>query len=971
MQTKREVVFGELRFDYANGRVWQREKEVHLRPKAFAVLRYLATHRGRLVPRDELLKEVWPETRVSESVLRVCVREIRSALGDDPRSPKVIETVGKRGYRCLDEEGRPPVVAPKDRFVGRRMELEALMGCLADVRKGAQRLVFVSGEAGIGKTTLVDRFIEQVEAEGAVRIGRGQCLEQYGEGEAYLPVLEALGELCRHPQKGPRVRETLGHHAPSWLVHMPGVLSDRELQALALRAQGTTHERSLRELGDALDALSREDKVVLVFEDLHWSDHSTLELVLYLGRRPQNPRLLWVGTYRPEEADRGSAPLLSAKRELLAHEQCEELELGLLSRNDVADYLARRLGAPFAPELSSLVHRRTEGNALFMVHLVDYLLSEELLTNHRDGFQIQAEQAARIVPENLRQLIEKQLERLSESQRQVLEVASVVGVEFAVTSVAGALSEGAEDIEQTCLGLSRAGQMVEEREVVQWPDGTLSGRYGFTHALCQEVLYERVSKARRIVLHRRIGERLEASFGDRASDISAELAVHFERGHDRLKAVHYLHLAANAAIRRSAHLEAVEHLRHALSLLQELPDNAERAQQELVLQAALGVQLTVTQGYAAAEVERAYARAHALSQQTEPDPRIFPALFGLSIFYTARGDYRPALELGRGLRDLADLTRDPVFSMQAGMCLGTPLVYLGRPAEGQRELEGGIKLYEFEQHRGLLLEYSQDPSVACRTHLTWARWLLGYPDHALQIALDALRHAERLRHPFSCAAALHFLALVNEFRGDYRATIAIAEREMRLSEEHQFVFWGALSGLVMAGGLLGLGEAERASELLREGLAAYAQIGALTGATYWRCQLAEACGAVGRFDEGLAVIAEAIRDADAREERWWEAELYRQKGELLCAAATGNGSADDREAGIDSLTQALEIAKRQGAVSLELRAAMSLARRAQNLPRVRTLYEQFTEGFETADLREAKALLGESPSGIGASAEGE
>ena len=156
MQTKREVVFGELRFDYANGRVWQREKEVHLRPKAFAVLRYLATHRGRLVSRDELLKEVWPETRVSESVLRVCVREIRRALGDDPRSPKVIETVGKRGYRCLDEEGRPPVVAPRDRFVGRHMELEALTGCLADVRKGAQRLIFVSGEAGIGKTALVD-----------------------------------------------------------------------------------------------------------------------------------------------------------------------------------------------------------------------------------------------------------------------------------------------------------------------------------------------------------------------------------------------------------------------------------------------------------------------------------------------------------------------------------------------------------------------------------------------------------------------------------------------------------------------------------------------------------------------------------------------------------------------------------------------------------------------------------------------
>ena len=339
---------------------------------------------------------------------------------------------------------------------------------------------------------------------------------------------------------------------------MPGVLSDRELQALALRAQGTTHERSLRELGDALNALSREDKLVLVFEDLHWSDHSTLELVQYLGRRPQGPRLLWVGTYRPEEANRGSAPLLSAKRELLAHEQCEELELGLLSRNDVADYLARRLGAPFAPELSSLVHRRTEGNALFMVHLVDYLLSEELLTNQRDGFQIQAEQAARIVPENLRQLIEKQLERLSEPQRQVLEVASVVGAEFAVTSVAGALSER--------VGRHRANL---PRSIAGWPYGR--GTRGRAMArwnaermlrvhptpLCQEVLYERVSKARRIVLHRRIGERLEASFGDRASDISAELAVHFERGHDLLKAVHYLGLAANAAIRRSAHLEAI------------------------------------------------------------------------------------------------------------------------------------------------------------------------------------------------------------------------------------------------------------------------------------------------------------------------------------------------------------------------------------------------------------------------------
>ena len=294
-----------MRLDLANERLWYGDQARALRPKTFALLRYLVEHPGQLLTKAALLEAIWPETAVSEVVLSVCIRELRQALGDDAKTPHFIETVHRRGYRFI---GRLPLgdpsaphssaPAPPPPLVGREHALQAMHRALATALTGVRQILFVTGEAGLGKTTLVDAFLTAVEGQGPLRIGRGQCLDHHGSGEAYLPVLEALERLCRGPE-GPGLVKTLRHQAPTWVVQMPGLVSSAELEELQRRVLGSTRERMLRELAEALTVLTATQPLVLVLEDLHWSDYATLDVLAALARRREPARLLVLGTYRP------------------------------------------------------------------------------------------------------------------------------------------------------------------------------------------------------------------------------------------------------------------------------------------------------------------------------------------------------------------------------------------------------------------------------------------------------------------------------------------------------------------------------------------------------------------------------------------------------------------------------------------------------------------------------------------------
>ena len=342
------VRFGPFHLDTENACVWRGSEAFHLTPKAFAVLNILLAHPGRLVTKDELWQAVWPGIAVTDAALTVCIREIRQRLHDDARAPRVIETVHRRGYRLIAQTvsdtrvATAALVSPDWRtgpLVGRNAELARLHEHLTRAAGGERRFVFVTGEAGIGKTRVVDAFLARVVETGAADVARGLCIEYHGSGEPYLPVLDAIGRFCRGPN-GERTLSILGQYAPTWLAEMPRVASPKASETTQPPALGASRDRMLREMGDALEALTADRPLVLVLEDLHWSDHATLDLIAWLARRREPARLLLLGTYRPVDVIVRAHPLRAVAGELALHGLSEEMPLELLSEEDVAAYLA-------------------------------------------------------------------------------------------------------------------------------------------------------------------------------------------------------------------------------------------------------------------------------------------------------------------------------------------------------------------------------------------------------------------------------------------------------------------------------------------------------------------------------------------------------------------------------------------------------------------------------------------------------
>jgi predicted ATPase len=428
-----------------------------------------------------------------------------------------------------------------------------------------------------------------------------------------------------------------------------------EFEAVQRRTAGATRERMLRELAEAVEALTAARPLVLVLEDLHWTDVSTLDWLAYVARRREPARLLVVGTSRPVEAVVAAHPLRAVTQELRLHGQGVELVLPYLPETGVAAYLAQRYGAGTLPAaLARVLHQRTGGNPLFLVAVVDALVQQGRLQEGPTGWALvgDLETVTMGVPASVRQLLERQFEQLAPEEQVLLEAASVVGVEFAAAAVA-AVAQAIEAVEACCDALARRGQFVQARGTADWPDGTVTASYGFRHALYRELVYDRVPASRRVRWHRQIGARLEAGYGARAPELAAELAEHFVRGRNAEQAVHYLQLAGAQAVQRSAHREALQHLTRGLELLAMLPETPARTQQELNLQLALGQALSATKGIAAPEVEQTYARARALCAQLGETPQLFPTLWGLCRFYRSRGALPTARELGEQLHQLA------------------------------------------------------------------------------------------------------------------------------------------------------------------------------------------------------------------------------------------------------------------------------------------------------------------------------
>jgi DNA-binding winged helix-turn-helix (wHTH) protein len=558
--------FPPFRLDPVNQCLW-RDREtvvperILLPPKAFAVLCYLVAHAGRLVTQEELLEAVWPETYVQPEVLRNHIFTIRRALGDSPTQPRFLETLARRGYRFLAAVRDSSVAEPTEptppaygTLVGRGHWLGELRGYLQLALRAQRQIVFVTGEPGIGKTALVDAFQQQATAEvPSLRLARGQCLEGYGGMEAYYPMLEALGQLCRGAG-GDAVVELLATHAPTWLVQFPALMTRAHRDTLQRELLGATRERMLREIAEALETLTADRPLLLIFEDLQWVDHATVDLLAALARRRTPAQLLLVATSRPMDLALGDHPLQALTQELRVHQLCHDIALEPLSEADVAAYLtAAAAGTPLPEGLVGLVYRHSEGNPLFMRAVLDHLTQQGLLAREADGWDLRMPIAdiALGVPESLRQMIDAQIARLHPEEQRVLEIASVAGTVFTASVCAAAAHQEPELFEALCETLARRRYLVRTAGPHQVsPDGSLAPRYAFVHALYREVCYGRQAPGRRATLHRRLGERMERVFATQLRDVAAELAYHLEAGAAWAHAITYLRLVADTAERR-------------------------------------------------------------------------------------------------------------------------------------------------------------------------------------------------------------------------------------------------------------------------------------------------------------------------------------------------------------------------------------------------------------------------------------
>jgi DNA-binding winged helix-turn-helix (wHTH) protein/tetratricopeptide (TPR) repeat protein len=588
--TTGEFAFGKFRLDRANALLWRGQDRVLLPPKPFEVLCCLVERPGELVTKDELLDAVWSDLHVSESSLTVAINALRAALGDDRQAPNYIETVTRRGYRFIasvtsvqSSSTKQPLeeeacvaddIADQRRSwrVGRSIPLDILENMLRQVQAGHRQVAFVTGEAGIGKSTFVQMAIERMKQRGIGALHSG-CNELFGTHEAFLPLIEALHELCRGAD-GTSLLKSLRYHAPTWLAQMPSFLREEDRAAFQHEVFGATRERMLREFSDLMESLAAKRPWVIILEDLHWSDFATVDALSRIARRDRKAAILVLATYRPMDVAVGGHPIRTVHQDLQIHGRCTELALDRLTRAEVEHYLALRFGsADLAKGLAERVFARTGGQPLFVVSLVDHLIAQRAIVEVDGQWQLGSEEAIAqdSMPRDLREMIMRQIDHLTAEERGLLEVASAAGADFSALLVAGAMDRNILEVEQLCEELARTGRVVASAGMTEWPNATVSGCYAFQHALYQDVLYQRLAPARRVDTHRRVGESLERGYGTRAPEVASALALHFELGHDFPKAVRYLGLAAESSARRFSTREAASYLTRALGLVAHLP----------------------------------------------------------------------------------------------------------------------------------------------------------------------------------------------------------------------------------------------------------------------------------------------------------------------------------------------------------------------------------------------------------------
>lgn len=949
--------FDVFELDEANAWLLRDGRPVALAPTPFALLCALARQPGVLLSKDALLDSVWGHQFVSESVLKTAVSDLRSALGDDPRAPRIVETVSRRGYRFIAPPAAPtpPPTAPVERssaagpaprvpsapsFVGRADVVARLDAAWQRAADGQRAIVWVAGEPGIGKTTVIEQLVARVGPGAAC--ARGQCVEHHGPGEPYLPVLDALAEWCRQDPALPALMRSV---APTWLLQLPWLGSADDRDALRRELAGVGAERMLREMGELLDRYSEQRALLLVTEDLHWSDRATIQLIDHVARRRGRARLMWLATFRVAEVVALDHPLNPLRRELRLHRLCEELLLDSFSESEVAAYLAQRSAALAQDEaFVRALHERTDGVPLFVASVV-----EDVLAQADDAAAAGARLAALAVPENLAAIIEHSIARLAPDQRALLEAAAVCGVDFRAGTVAQALGHPAAEVAQACDELVRAQVWLV---APRGGDAALEA-YSFRHALHRQVLYECTSTARRVRLHAAIGAALEREREAGAAIAPALLAAHFDRGREPLAALRHYADAADAALGHFSPATCIGLTERALALLPQVPRDAARDALELTLATLHGLAAFQALGVGTEAVE-AFERAYALLPEVPDAPIRARLLHGFGYLLSLRGEHDRALEVAQRAEALVGGNDEPLRMLAACFLQGETHHLQGRHEGARHWLGRGLAIAETLKGRADEV-FATDPQVVLRGMLA-IELMRGGEVGAARVQLQlADARAQALRQPMTRLAAAWHEALVEVRIGDAARVAALADAMQGLVDDYALEQGRAASGWFAGWSLARLGQP---AEGARRILAAYehnTRLGMRAGASEVLGYAAEALLLAGDTAAARRALDEALQTAQALAERVCLPQL--RLLEVGIARAEGRGAAAAATA-----REAIDEARRDRATWAELLALVALCEQgdadADERRALAALVQCLPDARATPPVQRALALLG-------------
>jgi class 3 adenylate cyclase/predicted ATPase len=841
------------------------------------------------------------------------------------------------------------------RFVGRQREMESLQQAVMQAKAGHGQIVGVMGEPGLGKSRLFYEFTLTAQSGGLVLEAYSVS---YGKATAYLPVIELLKTYFQiQLQDDERVRRErvigkvlgLDRSLEDTLPYLFALLGiDDPASALPQMDPQIRRRRTFEALKRLFLRESLNQPLILIFEDLHWIDSETQGFLDVLTESVASARILLLVNYRPEY-----------RPEWGQKTYYTQLRLAPLGQEEAEEFLTFLVGTDGSLQtVKQLILEKTEGTPFFMEEVVQTLTEEGVLSGERGQYRLARAPTEIHISPTVQGVLAARIDRLSRPEKEVLQHLAVIGREFPVSLVRQVLPQPDKELYRVLAALQTKEFLYEQPA---FPEV----EYSFKHALTQEVAYNSVLHERRKALHERTAQAIEALYPATLDEHYSELAHHYTRSGNTEKAVEYLHLAGHQAVRRSAYTEAISHLTTAVELLQTLPDTVERNQQELSLQTILGPALMAIKGIGALEVEKTYTRARALCQQLGESRQFFRVLYGLRACHQVRGEFLAAREQGEQLLSLAQREHDPALLVEAYVGLGSTFFHLGEFGAAQAHLAQGMAQYDAQRHHPSVFIYSIEPGVFGLSYAAWVLWYLGYPDQARQQSAAAHTLAQELSQPFNLAVARVFAAMSHQLRRDSALTHEWAEVGLTLAREYRFRNWVGHGSVLQGWALAAQGQSVEGIAQMRHGLATCQATGAGILHSHHLALLAEAYGKAGQAEEGLATLAEALTVVNTSGERFYEAELYRLKGELTLQ--TSGQSRESRVKEAEACFQkALEIARRQQAKSLELRAVMSLSRLWQQQGKkdevrqmLAEIYGWFTEGFATKDLQEAKALLDE------------